>query len=59
MTTTEANDKDCADEIAGFASFIAVEQAGHSVKHYEESRHVYAQNIDTQQVWDFSRVSKS
>ena len=36
---------------------IEVEQTGHSVDHYEQGRHVYAQNLESQEVWDFSKVS--
>jgi len=35
---------------------ISVEQSGHAVDHYEDTKHVYAQNIETQEVWDFNKV---
>ncbi len=28
---------------------------GHAFDHYNESKHVYIQNLDTQEVWDFSK----
>ncbi len=52
--------------ICGFIGCFRVEtaekdmhlrNAGHSQEHYEESLHVYAMEMDTQTVWDFSRVS--
>ena len=57
VSTTEADDEDGGDGMIGLVPFIAMEQAGHSVKHYEETRHVYAQDIESQQVWDFNKVS--
>lgn len=36
---------------------LEVHQSGHSVSHYEETRHVYAQMIESQEVWDFTKVS--
>ena len=36
---------------------IDVEQVGHIVDHYESSKHLYAQNLESQEVWDFTNVS--
>ena len=35
---------------------ISVQQSGHSVQHYDETKHVYAQDLETQEVWDFSKM---
>jgi BRCA1-associated protein len=32
-----------------------MEQRGHSYEHYQQSKHVYAQNLESQEVWDFSK----
>lgn len=30
-------------------------QKGHAYEHYEESKHVYAMELETKMVWDFSK----
>ena len=37
---------------------IGVAQTGHAVDHFRETGHVYAQDIETQEVWDFHKVSE-
>ena len=56
-TQGEANEEGDKDLFVVDVPFITVQQSGHIVDHYEETKHVYAQNIETQEVWDFNRVS--
>lgn len=34
---------------------IRVHMSGHAYEHYEASKHIYCQNLLTQEVWDFSK----
>lgn len=36
---------------------ITCQQAGHSFDHFQTNLHIYSQNIESQEVWDFSKVS--
>ena len=29
--------------------------SGHAYDHYEQSKHIYSQNLETQEVWNFSK----
>jgi hypothetical protein len=34
---------------------IAVAMQGHAFDHFSDTKHVYCQNLETQEVWDFSK----
>jgi len=38
--------------------YLILQSLGHSHEHYEDSKHTYAMEIDTHNVWDFCKVSK-
>jgi BRCA1-associated protein len=34
---------------------VTVKMTGHAYQHYTDTKHVYCQNLDTKDVWDFSK----
>ena len=34
---------------------VGVKMTGHAYDHYDSSKHIYSQNLETQEVWNFSK----